>query len=74
MMHKNAGKMKKWITVPLAGVLTAAIVTTAFYKDASVAFARPSLPGIEEIINANSTKQPFKILEIVDDFSSARTG
>ncbi len=74
-MHRiNGGRRKKWITASLAGVLTVAIVGTALYKDSSIALARPSLPGIEEIVNGNSTNQPFKILEIVDQYDSARTG
>ena len=65
---------KKWITASVAGALTVAIIGTALYRDASVALARPSLPGIEDIVNGNSSTQPFKILEIVDQYPSARIG
>ena len=74
-MHRiNAGRGKKIISASVAGVLTVAIVSTALYKDSSVALARPSLPGIEEIVNGNSSSQPFKILEIVDQYENARMG
>ncbi|MBO4845639.1 MAG: DUF5057 domain-containing protein [Lachnospiraceae bacterium] len=74
-MHRiNAGRGKKIISASIAGVLTVAIVSTALYKDSSVALARPSLPGIEEIVNGNSSGRPFKILEIVDQYTNARIG
>ena len=74
MQRNNARKKKKWITASVAGALAVAVVGTALYNDPAVALARPSLPGIEEIVNGNSKEQPFTILEIVDDFSSARIG
>ena len=58
----------------VAGVLTATIIGGALYSDSSVSLARPSLPGIEDIVNTNSMETPFKILEIVDQYDSARIG
>ncbi len=74
MQRMNAGKKKRILAGSVAGVLTVAIVSTALYNDSSVAYARPSLPGIEQIVSENSSKKPFKILEIVDNYASARIG
>ena len=74
MQRKKVHNKRRIVTASLAGLLTVAVVSTALYKDSSVAYARPSLPGIEGIINSNSADQPFRILEIVDDYPSARIG
>ncbi len=74
MQRNNAKKKKRLISASIAGALTVAIVGTALYNDSSVALARPSLPGVETIVNENSAQKPFYILEIVDDYSSARIG
>ncbi len=74
MQRKNARKKKKWITASVAGALAVVVVGTALYNDSSVALARPSLPGIEDIVNGNSKEQPFTILEIVDSYENARIG
>ncbi len=73
-MQRNNKSKKRIISASIAGLLTMAVVSTALYENSSVAYARPSLPGIEGIVNSNSADQPFKILEIVDDYPSARTG
>ncbi len=74
MQRNNARKKKKWITASVAGALAVAVVGTALYNDSSVALARPSLPGIEDIVNGNSKEQPFTILEIVGGYDDARIG
>ena len=74
MQRNNAKKKKRLISASIAGALTVAIVGTALYNDSSVALARPSLPGVETIVNENSAQKPFYILEIVDNYSSARIG
>lgn len=74
MQRNNARKKKKWITASVASALAVVVLGTALYNDSSVALARPSLPGIEDIVNGNSKEQPFTILEIVDSYENARIG
>ena len=75
MLKKRASsKKRRWIVMPIAGVVTAAIVAGTLYNSAEVALARPSLPGIEEIVQNNSKDAPFKILELVADKSDAKIG
>ncbi len=74
MQRNNAGKKKRIITGSIATALAVTIIGTALYNDSSVALARPSLPGVENIVNENSSQKPFKILEIVDEYSAARIG
>ncbi len=75
MLKKRASsKKRRWIVVPVAGVVAAAIVAGTIYNSAEVALAKSSLPGIEEILLNNSKDEPFKILELVADKSDAAIG
>ncbi|MCR5799408.1 MAG: DUF5057 domain-containing protein [Lachnospiraceae bacterium] len=74
MRRKGANGKKRWITASAACVLTAAIVGGTVYNSSNVVYARPSLPGIENIVNNNSQAAPFYILEIVPSYEDARMG
>lgn len=74
MLKKASSKKKKWLLVPVAGVLTAAIIAGTVYDTSENSVARVSLPGIEKINQSNGHSDPFTILEIVPSYSSAKVG
>ena len=63
MFFKAKGK-KKYIrnalTLTLAGIVTVGTVLATSQQ----AMARPTLPGVEKIIQDNSNENPFVILDI----------
>ena len=74
-MQKHAKKRNsKKIILPVAGLLTVALVATTVYQTSEQASAKASLPGIETITNNNNLSAPFKVLEIVPDYKEARMG
>lgn len=75
MLKKKAlSRKRRWIIAPVAGVVTAAVVAATLYDSAEVAIAKPSLPGIEEIVGTNGLEKPFTILELVSEPKNARIG
>lgn len=74
MLRRASSKKKRWITIPIVGVLTATIVAGVLYNTSETASARVSLSGIEEINQSNSLSDPFTILEIVPSYDQAKIG
>ena len=73
MFLKTKGKKKYiWsaLTLSLAGVVTVGTVL----ETTQTAMAKPTLPGVEKIIQDNSNENPFVILEIVPDTKDASLG
>lgn len=73
MFFKTKGKKKYiWsaLTLALAGVVTVGTVLAT----TQTAMAKPTLPGVEKIIQDNSNENPFVILEIVPDTQYASLG
>ena len=73
-MHRKVANKKKWITSGIAGILAVSIIGGTLYSNSTVSMARPSLPGIEDMVMNNSKAAPFTILEIVPDKKDARVG
>ncbi len=74
MLKKAAAKKKRWITIPIVGVLTTTILAGVLYNTSETVSARVSLPGIEQITQGNDNSDPFTILEIVPSYDQAKIG
>lgn len=71
MFFKKKGKKKYiWsaLTLALAGVVTVGTIVAT----TQTAMAKPTLPGVEKIIQNNSNENPFVILEIVPGTKDAK--
>ena len=62
--------IKRACILTLAGVVTVGTVLATTQQ----AMAGPTLPGVEKIIQDNSTENPFVILEILPDMKEASLG
>lgn len=73
MFFKTRAK-KKYIWSALTLTLAGVVIVGTVLSTTQTALARPTLPGVEKIIQNNSNENPFVILEIVPDTKDASLG
>ena len=73
MFLKAKGK-KKYIRNAFALALTGVVAVGTVLSTSQQVMARPTLPGVEKIVQDNSTENPFVILEIVPEKKDASLG
>ena len=69
-------RMKKRIFKGTAAVLTCVAAAGIFFQTTAVSVqaATNSMPGIDIIVNGNSSEKPFRILELTDNSENAEIG
>ncbi len=73
MFFRIKGK-KKYIKRAFILTLAGVVAVGTILATTNQAMARPTLPGVEKIIQDNSTENPFVILEILPDMEDAALG
>ena len=71
MKHRTRKRILKGAAAALA---CAAAVGIFLQSTVSVQAAANSLPGIDIIVNGNSSEKPFRILELTDNSENAEIG